>query len=320
VATELFDRVERPRARAAWRDLARDVAHALTAARARDVDADVERDNGQHVDGDHADEKAQVGAEVRALLAHVSNEPWSRRWTQYAALPTSEQRQRVLALATERATGRPLAYVLGSAAFRELELHVDERVLVPRPETETVVQWALDLTRAHPGGIAVDIGTGSGAIALALATEGTFDHVIATDVSTDALAVAANNITRAAVTNVELRWGADVTPLPGVSARVVVANPPYIAFAERAALPREVRDFEPSVALFASRDGMARYDALLATAMPVLEPGGWCVLEIDSRRADATSALACAHGWRDVAVHPDLTGRPRTLLARRPFS
>ncbi len=166
------------------------------------------------------------------------------------------QHDRLLALAQRRARGEPMAYVTGMAAFRELTLHVDPRVLIPRPETEVVVEEALRAAAHRPGGVAVDIGTGSGAIALALATEGRFDRVIATDVSADALLVARHNLTHVQpATPVELRHGADFSPLPGVEARVIVSNPPYIAFDEAADLPASVRDWEPATALFAARAG-----------------------------------------------------------------
>lgn len=225
--------------------------------------------------------------------------------------------------ATERrVAGEPLAYCVGHAAFRHLVLHVDARVLVPRSETEIVVEEALRVTAGRPGGIALDIGTGSGAIALALATEGHFDRVIATDISTDALAVAGANAIRVAPkTPVEFRLGADLAPVAdlkphGTPARVMVSNPPYIAWHEAGALPSSVRDWEPSVALFADDDGMARYATLLAGAGAVLEPGGWVVCEVDARRAGRTADLAVALGFVEVRLVRDLAGRERVLIAR----
>lgn len=237
-----------------------------------------------------------------------------------------------------RLRGEPLAYALGHAAFRDLVLHVDARVLIPRPETEVVVDEALRVAAGRPGGIAVDIGTGSGAIALALATEGHFDRVIATDISTDALAVATANAealglygseaahppsstaATAAGTPVEFRHGADLAPLQDVSARVIVSNPPYIAYEEAIALPPSVRDWEPPVALFAPNSGLARYAELVSGARRVLEPGGWLVLELDANRAAPVVTMAEAAGYEDVQVKQDLAGRDRVLLARSPAS
>lgn len=235
---------------------------------------------------------------------------------------TADEVQAVQRAAARRGQGEPLAYCVGRAAFRDLVLAVDARVLIPRPETEIVVEEALRVTAGTPGGVAVDIGTGSGAIALALATEGRFTRVIATDVSQDALAVAqANAEAVAPATPVEFRAGADLAPVAtlkpgGAGARVIVSNPPYIAYTEAPALPASVRAWEPPVALFADRDGMARYEALLAGAPAVLEPGGWLVLELDATRAVRTADLARAQGYDEVRLVRDLAGRDRVLVAR----
>lgn len=219
-----------------------------------------------------------------------------------------------------RLRGEPLAYAVGWAPFRHLELMVDARVLIPRPETEEVVGHALALTADRPGGVAVDIGTGSGAIALALASEGRFEKVVATDVSADALAVAEANAAAlpAGHAPVEFRLGADLAPLAGLRPRVIVSNPPYIAYDEAGALPPSVRDWEPPLALYAADGGMARYRALLHGARSLLEPGGWLVLELDATRAQQTAREARALDWQDVVVHSDLAGRDRVLTARTP--
>lgn len=220
--------------------------------------------------------------------------------------------------AARRASGEPLAYAVGTAPFRHLTLSVDPRVLIPRPETEIVVEEALRATAGRAGGIAIDIGTGSGAIALALATEGRFERVIATDISADALAVARSNAERVQpATPVEFREGADLSPVQHVCARVIVSNPPYIAYEEAMALPASVRDWEPATALFAAEGGMARYQALLAGAAMLLEPDGLIVLEVDASRARDTAALAHTHGWREVRLIRDLSDRERVLVARR---
>ncbi|HYW31182.1 MAG TPA: peptide chain release factor N(5)-glutamine methyltransferase [Gemmatimonas sp.] len=225
---------------------------------------------------------------------------------------------RVRAAANRRASGEPLAYCVGTAPFRHLVLQVDARVLIPRPETEIVVDEVLRVCSERSGGVAIDIGTGSGAIALALATEGRFDRVIATDVSADALEVAAANCERLGGRGapVELRAGTDLCPVIGVHARVIVSNPPYISFDEAVGLPSSVRDWEPATALFAGDGGMARYEALLAGAPRCLEPGGWLVLEVDARRAGETADRAARAGFVNVRVVQDLSGRDRVLVAR----
>lgn len=225
------------------------------------------------------------------------------------------------AAAAKRASGAPFAYAAGRAAFRHLTLHVDERVLIPRAETEELVQAVFDATAETPGGIAIDLGTGSGAIALTLAQEGHFDRVIATDVSTAALEVARANAAHCAAllrAPVEFRAGAWLAPVEGVRARVVVSNPPYIAHDEAPALPPSVRDWEPFVALFSSDTGMRDIAYIIRGAPAVLEAGGLLALEIDSRRASLAAELALADGrYTNVAVRLDLAGRERILTARR---
>jgi release factor glutamine methyltransferase len=221
--------------------------------------------------------------------------------------------------AGRRARGAPFAYAVGRAAFRHLTLDVDERVLIPRQETEVLVDLVLE--EAGRGGTVVDIGTGSGAIALALATEGAFDHVIGTDVSVGALAVAARNmqlLARALRTPVELRQGSLLAPVSDVRARVVVSNPPYISFHEMDELPASVRDWEPPLALFSAHDGMAATSAIVRGAGTILEVGGLLALEVDTRRASVVAECVATDGrYQSVRVALDLAGRERFVLARR---
>jgi release factor glutamine methyltransferase len=223
-------------------------------------------------------------------------------------------------LATQRARrGEPIAYCAGRAPFRNLVLDVDQRVLIPRPETEILVDVVLRLVATSPGGTAIDVGTGSGAIALALATEGAFDRIIATDVSRDALGVAELNFERVSsrATRVEFRHGSGLAPVRGEKARVLASNPPYIAYTEAMQLDRSVRDWEPPMALFAGDEGMAMYETLLAGAPEVLERAGWVVLEVDARRAERTAACARQTGhYSSVELVPDLSGRLRVLVAQ----
>jgi release factor glutamine methyltransferase len=221
--------------------------------------------------------------------------------------------------AEKRAAGAPFAYSVGRAAFRHLTLDVDGRVLIPRQETEQLVEIVLGLARG--GGTAVDIGTGSGAIAFALATEGRFDRVVATDLSLDALAVARRNrvlladVLRAPV---ELRQGAGCAPLAGIEASVIVSNPPYIACSEASDLPASVRDWEPAIALFGGGDGMTATAAIVRDAAGHLAGGGILALEVDVRRASLVAERCAADGrYRDIHVHLDLTGRERYVIARR---
>lgn len=214
---------------------------------------------------------------------------------------------------------RPSQYADGRAHFRHLELEVDERVLIPRPETEVVVDWALRLAGGK-GGTAVDIGTGSGAIALSLALEGGFARVVGTDVSSDALDVARANLSHLAPrlkARVEFRLGSFLAPVVGLAARVLVSNPPYIATGELGSLPANVRGWEPPLALLSGEDGMDATATIIEGAHRVITPGGWLVLEVDSTRAHLAESLVRAQGgYAEIAVHPDLTGRDRVLVAR----
>jgi release factor glutamine methyltransferase len=264
---------------------------------------------------------SDAAREARELLAALHDMP--RHW------PTVEQAQRLsdvewaraLRAAARRAGGAPMQYAAWQAAFRHLTLDVDERVLIPRPETEQLVDLVLDGLRGIPGGTLVDVGTGSGAIALALASEGRAEKVIGTDVSLDALAVARGNVVRCAPvlrSVVEMRAGSLLGAVHERPLRAVVSNPPYISWDEREALPASVRDWEPPVALFSGADGMATTARLVREAGAALEVGGLLALEVDVRRASIVAELVATDGaYEQVQVVLDLTGRERFVVARR---
>jgi release factor glutamine methyltransferase len=212
----------------------------------------------------------------------------------------------------------PFAYAVGKAAFRHLTVDVDERVLIPRQETELLVELVLARTRAR--GVVADIGCGSACIALALATEGAFERVIATDISEDALAVAGRNAAAHEVMRcpVELRHGDlldTLRPEDGVTA--IVSNPPYIARHEMHDLPASVVDWEPHQALQSDNDGLAHTFRIIADAPRVLRAGGLLAFEVDSRRAQRVAGEMRAHGFGGVTVHNDFTGRERFVLGSR---
>ena len=253
--------------------------------------------------------------EARELVAALLDVPrhWplfhENRWVD------ADVWQRAQAAAARRADGAPLAYAVRRANFRSLTLDVDERVLIPRPETEQLVDLVLE---RRVGGTIVDVGTGSGAIAISLAIEGKFDRVIATDVSRDALDVARANVSRYDA-NVELRLA---SLLAGVPARrdldAVVSNPPYISLAETAALPASVRDWEPAIALYSGPDGLHHTARLVRQAAKWLANGGLLALEVDSRRASlAAELLASDSRYENVTMELDYSGRERFVLATR---
>jgi release factor glutamine methyltransferase len=258
--------------------------------------------------------------EARDIVAAVLDVPrfWpsTNRDARIDATAADEARK----AAAARGRGAPFAYAVGRAAFRHLTLAVDPRVLIPRQETEVLVDLVLN-AEGGGSGTAVDVGTGSGAIALALATEGRFDRVIATDVSRDAITVAEQNalfLRDDLVAPIEFLQGSLLAPLAGVQARVVVSNPPYIAFAELDQLPSSVRDWEPPVALVSADEGLAVTRAIIRDAASLLVPGGLLAVEVDTRRASLVAEATSTNGsYRDVAVHLDLAGRERFVLARR---
>jgi release factor glutamine methyltransferase len=261
--------------------------------------------------------------EARDLIAAVMEQP--RFWPSLAGgvALNADVVARIAGAAERRARGAPFAYAVRSAAFRHLTLGVDERVLIPRPETEHLIDLILATPQGRRGGMAVDVGTGSGAIALALASEGAFARVIATDISGDALAVAKENAARlrpALRAAVEFLAGDALAPLRGLteSVDVLVSNPPYIAFAEALELPPSVRDWEPPQALVCPDDGLAVTRAVIAGGGELLRAGGLLAFETDSRRAGRVAELVGADGaYEDVRVMHDLTGRERFVLATR---
>lgn len=229
-----------------------------------------------------------------------------------------EERARFRELVRRRAGERvPVAQLTGRREFWSLPLQVSPDVLSPRPETETLVQAALDLFPARDAVFdALDVGTGSGAIALALATERPGARVVATDLSAAALRVARANAEALGLSGrVELLEGDAFEPVAGRRFDLVVSNPPYLALAERASLAPELAH-EPALALFAGEDGAAVLRRLVAAAPGVLAPGGSLLLEIAPAQAEGIAAACASAGLVDVAVLPDLARRARVVRAR----
>jgi release factor glutamine methyltransferase len=216
-----------------------------------------------------------------------------------------------------RARHEPLQYIAGHTDFRELRLSVDRRVLIPRPETEVLVGEVLTWCAGRSGLSALDIGTGSGAIALSLAVEGPFERVLATDLSAEALEVAGeNHRTAAPGTPVEFRVGPGFAPAASERFDVVVSNPPYVGEEEREGLDPEVRDWEPALALFAGPGGLEVVDELIAAAPDHLRGGGLLALEIGAAQASRVVELVRGAGrFREPRVVRDLAGRDRIVLA-----
>ncbi|HEY6853722.1 MAG TPA: peptide chain release factor N(5)-glutamine methyltransferase [Gemmatimonadales bacterium] len=258
--------------------------------------------------------------EATALWAALAGVRPGDVWLSRDGEPDAPLADRFWAAVERRASGVPFPYVVGTVAFRTLQLGCDPRALIPRPETEglvaLVLEWAKGDGGGRQGGIAADIGTGTGCIALALAVEGPFERVIAVERSPEAAALARENVAlvRPPVP-VEVREGELLGPLAGARYRAIVSNPPYVTAAEYDALDPAVREHEPRGALLSGADGLATTRALFAGAAALLVPGGVLALEIDERRGEAVRALAHEHGWARIGIHDDLFGRPRYALA-----
>jgi release factor glutamine methyltransferase len=214
-------------------------------------------------------------------------------------------------LVARRAGGEPLQYVLGEWGFRRLTLRVDGRALIPRPETEVVVERCLALIAGREAPRVLDVGTGSGAIALAIADEHPGARVIAVDVSDDALSLARENVHRTGL-SVELLRADLFDGLPGEGWDLVVSNPPYVRHEELPSLPAGVAEWEPGVALV----GHGHTEAVVREAARVLRPGGALVLEVHEGAAATVTSLLDSLGFADVRTTPDLAGRDRVVEGR----
>jgi release factor glutamine methyltransferase len=259
-----------------------------------------------------------VDAEL--LLAAVLRVPRARLLT-LDAVP-DDAATRFAALIVERASRVPLQHLTGSAPFRFLELSVGPGVFVPRPETELIAGWVLDRVAGTDRPRVVDLGAGSGAIALSVAHEHPGARVVAVERDAEAIEWTRHNAavraaagdTPVVVLDGDMTDDGLLTALDG-AVDVVVSNPPYVP--DGARLPREVADHDPPLALWGGPDGLEVVRGLLRTAARLLRPGGWLAIEhADAQGASLPALVRAAGGWTDVADHPDLAGRPRFTTAR----
>ncbi len=232
-----------------------------------------------------------------------------------------DERERLEALLERRLRGEPLQYITGQAAFRLLTLAVDRRALIPRPETEGLVEVALQLVPTNAPATVLDAGTGSGAIAISLAMECPAWTILAADASPAALELARENAARYDVTSVE--WiEADLAGygiwrhLPPLD--LLISNPPYVSEAEWDRLPVEIRDYEPRAALLAGPEGLDLIIPILEGASMRVRPGGTVVMEIGERQGERVIEATRRAGFDDIRIAPDLAGRPRYLIAIQP--
>ena len=254
---------------------------------------------------------AELDAEV--LLAHILGVPRARLRSHPEAPVSAACQARYLEAIARCAGGEPLAYLTGRREFWSLDLGVTPAVLIPRPETELLVERALVLGTAAEARVA-DLGTGSGAVALALARERPRWHIVATDVSAAALAVARANAAELGAARVEFLEGSWLAPLTGRRFDLLVSNPPYVAAGDPALA---ALSFEPQLALTPGPDGLAALRTLARAAPAHLAPGGWLLLEHGATQGAAVRAELVAAGLAHVRSHRDLAGHERMTEGQR---
>jgi release factor glutamine methyltransferase len=256
--------------------------------------------------------------DAETLLLHVLDK--ERAWLfahSAEELPTAEE-GRFAALIERRCVGEPIQYVTGEQEFYGLPFRVNDDVLIPRPETEHLVEKALELAGRFQRPRIVDVGTGSGAIAVALAHKLPKARITAVDISGAALDVARGNAERNGVARrIEFKESDLLAAVADERFEMVVSNPPYVPVAERDALAVEVREHEPAVALFGGEGGLALYRRLIPAAFAVLAPRGWLAMEIGYGQSKAIARLMSEAGFERVEFVPDLQGIARVVSARR---
>lgn len=256
-------------------------------------------------------------ADATLLLRHVLDIPQAEILAYRERPLTGEQIRKFQSLIEQRLRGKPIQYITGHQEFFGLPFSVTPDVLIPRPETEHLVEAAIEKLQSHPVPHIVDVGTGSGAIAIALAHALPQAQITAIDINESALAVVQENAARNGVAD-RLRW-MQCNLLEGVSQEkfdAVISNPPYIADGEYSALAVEVRDYEPATAVFAGATGLEVYERLIPQAACVLVPGGWLLMEIGYGQQRAIEAML--QGWNAVEFVADLQGIARVACAQQP--
>jgi release factor glutamine methyltransferase len=254
--------------------------------------------------------------DAELLLLHVVHQERAGLLARWKECLRTAEGELYKALIERRLGGEPIQYILGETEFYGLPFWVSSDVLIPRPETEHLVEKALQAAASYSSPRMVDVGTGSGAIAVTLAQQLPEANITAIDLSAPALAVAAENATR---NGVQIRFlrGDLLAPVARECFDIVVSNPPYVPAIDRDSLAVEVRDFEPALALFADRDGLGIYRRLIPAAFAVLNSDGFLILEIGFEQSPAVAYLLASSGFQQIEFLPDLQGIPRVACARK---
>jgi release factor glutamine methyltransferase len=250
----------------------------------------------------------RLDAEV--LVMHACGIDRSELITRHEMALTGEQQNQLEGLLARRKRGEPVAYITGQREFWSMELNVTPATLIPRPETELLVEKALEHIPRDTAWTIADLGSGSGAITLAIAKERPRCHVIATDNSPAALEVARNNAKKFGLTNAEFREGDWFAALAGATFDMILSNPPYIRAGDPHLKQGDLR-FEPATALVSGAEGLDAIRHIARHAREFLKPGGWLLFEHGWDQAEAIGALLRRHGYRDMVCHRDLAGHPR---------
>lgn len=263
---------------------------------------------------------AEARLDTEILLAHVLKCKKIEMYARYDELPTDAERAKFKELITRRVAGWPVAYLVGYRAFYMLTFDVDPAVLIPRSDTETLVLEADKRLKKLTAPEVLDLGTGSGCIAISLAHQKKDARVTVTDISPDALAVAQKNASKCGVADRMTFLQGDLFSAlpPGATFDLIASNPPYIAQSEFAALSADVRDHEPRIALDGGPDGLAFYRRIANGVPPFLKPGGSLLLEIGYTQNDAVRALLAERPELEVGpTLKDMGGHPRVVTARK---
>ena len=260
--------------------------------------------------------------QVELLLAHVLKMPRMKLYLSFERALTEAELDALRTLVQRRGRREPLQYIVGSTSFCGIELAVDRRVLIPRPETEMLAERAWTFLKNHQGGqteasVALDLGTGSGCLAIALAFHAPGAQIHAVEISGDALALARENAGRHEVSSrIQFHEGDFFSAMPaGLRCDLIVSNPPYIPSARIDTLEAEVRQYEPRTALDGGADGLDSYRRISAQARAFLQPAGRLMLELDQEGAEATREIFLKDDWAVEALEQDYNRQPRILIA-----